>query len=151
MKRCVNKTWWLSRLFALAVASTVAAAQPPASSQEFVVELPAGIAAARSVVLVLNDVRLPKSAAVVLRARLAESTPEVPLGSLGVMAESKSAEGMKTHAALRLDITKPLLRWWQDHPDASNVRIRVVPYAGKDPLTSLDWSAASAALTLDAR
>lgn len=147
----MNKTWRAALLFALAVASDVAAAHPHASSQEFVVELPAGMVTARSVVLVLNEVRLPKNAAVVLRARLAEGAAERPLGSIGVMAESKDAEGMKTYAALRIDITKPLLRWRQDHPYAITVRIRVVPYAGKDPLADLDWSAASAALTLNAR
>ena len=72
---------------------------------------------------------------------------EVALGSIGVLAESKDAAGTAVHAALRIDVTKALKRWRQDHPDVSAMRIRVVPYAGKEPLASLEWSAASAGLT----
>ena len=131
--------------------SNVASAHPQANSKEFVLALPPEFAAAHSVVLVLNNVRLPKSAAVVLRARLAEGEAEIPLGSIGVLAESKDAQGTATHAALRIDITKTLLRWRQEHPYASAVRIRVVPYAGKEALPDLEWSAASASLTLGTR
>jgi hypothetical protein len=105
------------------------------------------------VVLVLSDVRLPRNAAVVLGAKVVESAvvesaaAEVALGSIGVLAESKDAEGTAVHAALRIDVTKTLKRWRQDHPGASTMRIRVVPYAGKEPLASLEWSAASAGLT----
>ena len=121
------------------------------SSKEFVLELPQGIDAAHSVVLVLSDVQLPRNTAVVLRARLAESTPEVPLGSIGLLAESKDAEGSARHAALRIDVTSTLKRWRRDHPGVGTVRIRVAPYAGSEPLAGLEWSAASANLTLSER
>ena len=144
VKRFVNKAWCL-----LLVATLVLPAMA-GSSKEFVLELPQGIDTARSVVLVLSDVRLPRNAAVVLRASrvFAESAAaEVALGSIGVLAESKDAAGTAVHAALRIDVTKTLKRWRQDHPGVSAMRIRVVPYAGKEPLASLDWSAASAGLT----
>lgn len=143
VKRCVNKACCL-----LLVATLVLPAAMAGSSKEFVVELPPGIDTAHSVVLVLSDVRLPRNAAVVLRARLVESAAaEVTLGSIGVLAESKDAAGTSVHAALRIDVTKTLKRWRQDHPGVSTMRILVVPYAGKEPLASLEWSAASAGLT----
>ena len=142
VKRFANEAWCL-----LLVATLVLPAMA-GSSKEFVLELPQGIDTARSVVLVLSDVRLPRNAAVVLRARVADSAAaEVALGSIGVMAESKDAQGTAVHAALRIDVTKTLKRWRQDHPGVSTMRIRVVPYAGKEPLVSLEWSAASAGLT----
>ena len=142
VKRCANKAWGL-----LLAASLVLPAMA-GSSREFVLELPQGIDTAHSVVLVLSDVRLPRNAAVVLRVRVAESgAAEVPLGSIGLLAESKDAEGTAVHAALRIDVTKTLKRWRQDHPGVSAMRIRVVPYAGKEPLASLEWSAATASLT----
>ena len=157
----MNKTWWAPLAIGFGMASAVACATsvdtaPPTNSREFVLTLPPEIDAGGSVLLVLKDVRLPKSAAVVLRARLVESsaeTPgaEIPLGSIGVMAESKDAEGTATHAVLRIDITQPLLRWRQEHAGATTVRIRVAPFAGKEPIADLEWSAASAALTLNAR
>jgi len=141
VKRFANEAWFL-----LLVATLVLPAMA-GSSREFVLELPQGIDTARSVVLVLSDVRLPRNAAVVLRVRVADSADaEVALGSIGVLAESKDAEGTAVHAALRIDVTKTLKRWRKDHPGVNAMRIRVVPYAGKEPLASLEWSAASADL-----
>ena len=119
------------------------------SSREFQLALPAGIDTARGVVLVLTEVRLPRNLAAVLRARVADSaTTEIPLGSIGLLAESKTAEGTAFHATLRIDVTKALKRWRQDHPDVREIRIRVAPYAGAKPLPDLEWSTASAALAL---
>ena len=141
VKRFANEAWCL-----LLVATLVLPAMA-GSSKEFVLDLPQGIDTASSVVLVLSDVRLPRNAAVVLRVRVAESgAAEVALGSIGVLAESKDAEGTAVHAALRIDVTKTLKRWRKDHPGVNAMRIRVVPYAGKEPLASLEWSAASAGL-----
>ena len=114
-------------------------------------EVPVGINSARSVFLVLSDVRLPRMAAVVLRARLvenAEDTHELPLGSVGLLAESKDADGVAEHDVVRIEISKKLKRWRQEHPDIQTLRIRVVPYAGPNPLPQLDWSVSSARLSL---
>jgi len=131
--------------------SPLVGAENRGSSKEFVLELPEGLEAARRVALVLSNVRLPRKAAVVLRARVAESAADVPLGSIGVLAESKDAEGTKVHATLRIDVTKALKRWRQDHTGHSAIKIRVVPYAGKDPLAHLEWAIESAGLTLENR
>jgi len=132
--------------------SPLVGAEDRASSKEFVLELPEGLEAARSVALVLSNVRLPRKAAVVLRARVAESGgAEVPLGSIGVLAESKDAEGTAVHAALRIDVTRALKRWRQDHPGHSAMKIRLVPYAGREPLANLEWAIESAGLTLENR
>ena len=119
------------------------------SSREFLLALPAGIDTARSVVLVLSEVRLPRNAAVVLRARVADrNTAEIPLGSIGLLAESKTAEGTTLHATLRIDVTKALKRWRQDHPGVGEIHVRVIPYAGAAPLPDLEWSIGSATLAI---
>ena len=131
--------------------SPLVGAEDRGSSKEFVLELPEGLEAARSVVLVLSDVRLPRKAAVVLRARVAESAAEVALGSIGVLAESKDAEGTAVHAALRIDVTKALKRWRQDHPGHSAIKHPRGPVRGQRTACHLEWSIASAGLTLEHR
>ena len=122
------------------------------SSKEFEVEIPVGVDSARSVILELSDVGLPRMASVVLRARSLESVAgtvtELPLGSIGLLAESKNAEGVIHHDVVRIEVTKRLKRWRQDHPGISTLRIRVVPFAGADPIPHLKWSVASAQLSL---
>lgn len=122
------------------------------SAKDFEVEMPVGVDSARSVFLELSDVQLPGSASVVLRARSLESVAgtvtELPLGSIGLLAESRNAEGVTHHAVVRIEVTKRLKRWRQDHPGISVIRIRVVPFAGADPMPHLKWSAASAQLSL---
>ena len=134
------------------VAAPVFASDAVGSSKEFEVEIPVGVDSARSVILELSDVQLPRMASVVLRARSLESVAgtvtELPLGSIGLLAESKNAEGVTRHAVVRIEVTKRLKRWRQDHPGIGTLRIRVVPYAGADPMPQLKWSAASAQLTL---
>jgi hypothetical protein len=150
----VNKSWWA--LLAVAVAMTsVMAGLPPVgaenegSAKEFELALPEGIEGARRVVLELSEVRLPRKAAVVFRVRAVDEVgEELPLGSVGLMAESNHAEGTATHAVLRIDVTNTLKRWRQDHPAVGAMRIRVVPYAGTKPLEDLEWSTASAVLAL---
>jgi hypothetical protein len=116
-------------------------AEPVGSAKEFVLELPEGIETARRVVLQLSEVRLPQNAAVVFRARaIDEDGTEVPLGSVGLLAESNDAESTALHGALRIDVTKAMKRWRQAHPEVAATRIRVVPYAGLEPLTKLEWS-----------
>ena len=152
----MNRTAWLPRLLALSLAATPAlasesASTPAASAKEFVVEVPVGIDSARSVFLVLSDVRLPRMAAVVLRARLIEDpadTAELPLGSVGLLAESKDADGVAEHDFVRIEVSKRLKRWRQEHRDVGTIRIRVVPYVGASPLPQLEWSVASARLSL---
>lgn len=118
-------------------------------SREYLLALPAGIDTAHRVTLVLSEVRLPRNAAVVLRARTADSAAtEISLGSIGLLAQSKTAEGTVLHAALRIDVTKALKRWRQNHPGVREINVRVVPYAGVTPLPDLEWSADSAALAL---
>lgn len=122
------------------------------SSKEFEVEIPVGVDSARSVILELSDVQIPRMASVVLRARSVESVAgtviELPLGSIGLLAESRNAEGVTHHAVVRIEVTKRLKRWRQDHPGVSTLRVRVVPFAGADPMPNLKWSAASAQLSL---
>jgi hypothetical protein len=134
------------------VAVPVIASDAVESSKEFDVEIPVGLDSARSVILELSDVQLPRMASVVLRARSLESVAgtvtELPLGSIGLLAESKNAEGVIRHAVVRIEVTKRLKRWRQDHPGVSTLRIRVVPFAGADPMPQLKWSAASARLSL---
>jgi len=151
----VNKSWWQPLLLALGLGLPALASEraqgPAGSAKEFVVEVPVGIDSARSVFLVLSDVRLPRMAAVVLRVRLVENsadTSELPLGSVGLLAESKDAEGVAQHDTVRIEVSKKLKRWRQEHPDVNPVRIRVVPYAGAKPFTDLQWSAVSARLSL---
>jgi hypothetical protein len=131
----------------LLIVGTAIAAAPQGSSKEFVLALPEGIGAARRVVVELSDVRLPRKAAVVFRARAIDADgAEVPLGSVGLLAESSDAEGAALHAAIRIDVTKALKRWRLAHPDDGTARIRVVPYAGAEPLATLEWTAGAAAL-----
>jgi len=149
----VNSRWGLSLAAGLAlIALPVAASDAVESSKEFEVEMPVGVDLARSVILELSDVQLPRMASVVLRVRSLESVAgtvtELPLGSIGLLAESRSAEGVTHHPVVRIEITKRLKRWRQDHPGISTLRIRVVPFAGADPLPTLKWSAASARLSL---
>src|SRR6478736_1809888 len=123
------------------VAMPIVASEPVESSKEFEVEIPVGIDSARSVFLVLSDVQLPKMAAVVLRARLVESSKggetEVPLGSLGLLADSKDAEGIAEHDVIRIEVSKKLKRWRAEHPDVKTLRVRVIPFAGANPLPTL--------------
>jgi len=134
------------------VAMPVAGSDAADSSKEFEVEMPVGVDSARSVFLELSDVELPRMASVVLRARSLESVAgtvtELPLGSIGLLAESRNAEGVTRHDVVRIEVTKRLKRWRQDHPGIGTLRIRVVPFAGADPLPTLKWSAASARLSL---
>ena len=134
------------------VAMPAAASDAVDSSKEFEVEIPVGVDSARSVFLELSDVRLPRMASVVLRARSLESVAgtvtELPLGSIGLLAESRNAQGVTHHDIVRIEVSKRLKRWRQDHPGTSTLRIRVVPFAGADPLPTLKWSAASARLSL---
>ena len=122
------------------------------SSKEFEVEIPVGVDSARSVILELSDVQIPRMASVVLRARSVESVAgtviELPLGSIGLLAESRNAEGVTHHAVVRIEVTKRLKRWRQDHPGVSTLRVRVVPFAGADPMPNLKWSVATAQLSL---
>ena len=135
---------------ALAMAgSPSVGAEDPGSVKEFELTLPESIEGARRVVLELSEVRLPRNKAAVFRARaIDENGAEVPLGSVGLLAESNDAEGTVLHPALRIDITKALKRWCQGHPGVSAVRIRVAPYAGKEPLADLEWSASAADVKL---
>ncbi|HYJ41784.1 MAG TPA: hypothetical protein VEW08_13410 [Steroidobacteraceae bacterium] len=158
----MNKFWWVSLSVALGlVAMSALGAEPvessPGSTKEFVVAMPPDIGSARSVILVLSDVRLPRMAAVVLRARLVETKAVkggadivalLPLGSVGLLAESANAQGVTHHSVVRIEVTKKLKRWRQDHPGVSSLNIRVIPFAGADPLPHLEWSAASARLSL---
>ena len=117
------------------------------SAKEFVLVIPEEIESARRLVLELREVRLPRKAAVVFRARaIDEGGAEVPLGSVGLLAESSDAEGTALHAALRIEVTKALKRWRQSHPGVSDIRVRVVPYAGGAPLADLEWSVEAAHL-----
>jgi len=146
VKRWVNRTG--RALLAAGISMSCALA---GGSRDYRLALPDGIDTARSVALVLSEVRLPRKTAVVLRARMLETVAdgthsEIPLGSIGLLAESKNAEGTALRAALRIDVTKALKRWRQDHPGVREIRIRVVPYAGATPLPDLEWSAGSAAL-----
>ena len=144
VKRFANKARWAL----LAVLTTSAAIAGSGSAKEFVLELPQGIDAARRVVLEMSEVRLPRKAAVIFRARAIEDGGlEVPLGSLGLLAESSDADGIALHPALRIDITRALKRWRLAHPEASAARIRVVPYAGDVPL-NLEWSTTAAAVKI---
>src|SRR6187549_57501 len=105
VKRFANNARWVL----LAVLTVTAAIAGSGSSKEFVLELPQGIDAAHRVVLELSEVRLPRKAAVIFRARaIEEGSAEVSLGSVGLLAESNDAEGMALHAALRIDVTKAL-------------------------------------------
>jgi len=145
--------WSLAVAAGLAlVAMPVVASDAVESAKEFEVEIPVGVDSARSVILELGDVQLPRMTSVVLRARSLESVAgtvtELPLGSIGLLAESKSAQGVTRHPVVRIEVTKRLKRWRQDHPGISTLRIRVVPYAGADPMPNLKWSAASAQLSL---
>jgi hypothetical protein len=143
----VNKVGWA--LLVATLAATVAMAGSADSSKEFVVVLPDEIEGARRVVLELSDVRLPKKAAVVFRARaIDEDGSEVPLGSVGMLAQSNDAEGTLLHPTVRIDVTKALKRWQQHHLGVSAVRIRVVPYAGAEAMVNLEWSVESADLVL---
>jgi hypothetical protein len=144
VKRFANKARW-----ALLAALTInAALAGSGSSQEFVLELPQGIDAARRVVIELSNLRLPRKAAVIFRARaIEESGAEVALGSVGLLAESGNAEGTALHATLRIDVTRALKRWRLAHPEVGAVRIRVVPYAGEVPL-DLEWSTTAAAVNI---
>jgi hypothetical protein len=127
-------------------ASPLVAAEPAESMKEFVLELPADIETARRVVLELSDVKLPKNAAVVFRARAVdENGAEVPLGSVGLLAQSNEAEGTAFHSTLRIDVTKALKRWRLAHPEVSAMRVRVAPFAGAEPLTIV-WSTTAASL-----
>jgi len=150
VKRCVNKSWWVPLAVACAViGSPLVRAENQGSSKEFVLALPEGIEAARRVVLELTEVRLPRNRAAVFRARaIEEGGAEVPLGSVGLLAESSDAEGIALHGTVRIDVTKALKRWRQNHPGVSATRIRVAPYAGKELLANLEWSVVSAGLTL---
>jgi hypothetical protein len=146
----VNKAWWFALVTALVVTS-VAAGSPPVGAEnqgsvkEFELALPEGIEDARRVVLELSEVRLPRNRAVVFRARaIDENGAEAPLGSVGMLAESNEAEGTVLYPSLRIDITKALKRWCQGHPGVTALRIRVVPYAGKEVLATLEWSAGAA-------
>lgn len=134
------------------IAMPLAASDAVESAKEFEVEIPVGVESARSVFLVLNDVQLPKMASVVLRARSVEvvagTETELPLGSIGLLAESRNAEGLAIHAVVRIEVTKRFKRWREDHPRISMLRIRVVPFAGAEPMPQLEWSAASARLSL---
>jgi hypothetical protein len=130
-----------------AIAMTCAMAGPVMNSKDFELPLPPGIEAARRVVIELSDVRLPRNAAVVFRARVIEEDgAEVALGSVGFLAESNEAQGTVLHPAMRIDVTKALKRWCQAHPEMVAVRVRVAPFAGKEPLADLEWSAGSAEL-----
>ncbi len=146
----MNKAWWLPLAVALAVAaSSPAGAEDQGSVKEFELTLPEGIEGARRVVLEMSEVRLPRNKAAVFRARaIDEDGAEVPLGSVGLLAESNEAEGTVLHPALRIDITKALKRWCQGHPGVSAMRMRVVPYAGKEPLADLEWSTEGADVKL---
>ena len=144
VKRFANKARWAL----LAVLAINAAIAGSGSSKEFVLELPEGIDAARRVVLELSEVRLPRKAAVIFRARaIEEGGAEVSLGSVGLLAESSDAEGMALHTALRIDVSRAIKRWRLAHPEASTVRIRVVPFAGGTPL-DLEWSTTAAAVKI---
>lgn len=150
----MNKSWWLLPAAALVVTGVMAGSPPVGAAdqgpvKEFVLALPEGIEGARRVVFELSDVRLPRNKAAVFRARaIDENGADVPLGSVGMLAESNDAEGTVLHPALRIDITKALKRWCQDHPGVSAMRIRVVPYAGKEPLATFEWSAGAADVKL---
>jgi hypothetical protein len=133
----------------------VMAGSPPVGAEdqgpvkEFVLALPEGIEGARRVVLELSDARLPRNRGAVFRARaIDENGAEVPLGSVGMLADSNDAEGTVLHPALRIDVTSALKRWCQEHPGVSAMRIRVVPYAGKEPLANFEWSVGAANLKL---
>jgi hypothetical protein len=142
----VNSARWLWLAVALA---GIASAGPEGSSKEFVLELPPGIETAHRVVLELREVRLPRNKAAVFRARaIEEGGAEVPLGSVGMLAESGDAEGTALHGALRIEVTSALKRWRHAHPDAGTLRIRVAPYAGKEPLADLEWSTETASLKI---
>lgn len=133
------------------VATPTIASEPAESAKEFELELPVGIDSARVVFLELSDVALPRSASVVLRARSLESVggtvTELPLGSIGLLAESRNAEGVIHRDVVRIEVTKRLERWRRHHPGVSTLRVRVVPFAGADPLPKLEWSVASARLS----
>jgi hypothetical protein len=49
---------------------------------------------------------------------------------------------------VRIEITKRLRLWREDHLDIGTLRIRVVPYAGVNPLPALKWSVGAARLSV---
>ncbi|HKU14246.1 MAG TPA: hypothetical protein VJQ52_07600 [Steroidobacteraceae bacterium] len=119
-------------------------ANPSDVVKEFTLQLPADIVSAGSVRLVLKGVSVPRNTPVVLRARALE--PEVALGSAGLVAESPAAAGPAVHSQVKIDITHALRRWQQKNRDATQLKVRIVPYAGLEPIPQLEWSVESAQL-----
>ena len=84
------------------------------------VEVPAASTRRAACSLVLSDVRLPRMVAVVLRAGWWKA-PRTPTNCRwarsACIAESKDAEGVAEHDVVRIEVTKKLKRWRQEHPD----------------------------------
>jgi hypothetical protein len=125
---------------AVALSGTVCAAQGPAL--RFSPALPEGWREQAQVMLVLQDVTVPRNAAATLRVYALEQDGRHLLGSYGLPAESPDAPGSATHTRLPVPVTATLRKWKNAPASGEKIQILVEPVDAKGrPLKAYDWKA----------
>jgi hypothetical protein len=108
----------------LAAACGLGAAEPARGL--FKTPVPRDWRTAERLMLVLNDVAVPKNRPVVLQVHATDKErDEALLGSYGIPGESETSSGQWTFEALRINVTGPLRRWLQAGPSSETVALRV--------------------------
>jgi len=128
-------------LFALSLAVLMGPGPGAKEVETFSVDLPANIAEAATVMLYLQDLRLPRNQPAVVRVwAVDENGSEALLGSYGVLADSTEASGMRTVPNVPIEITRNLKDWVSKHRQEKKLTLRVRPMDGKGkPLAHIEW------------
>jgi hypothetical protein len=129
-------------LFALLLAVLVGPGLDAKEVETFSVDLPPNIAEAASVLLYLQDLRLPKNQPAVVRVWAVDekNVSEALLGSYGVLADSAEASGMRTVPSVPIEITRNLKDWLSKHREAQKLTLRVRPVDGRGKsLGHIEW------------
>jgi hypothetical protein len=125
---------------AVALSGTVCTAQGPAL--RFSPGLPEGWRQQAQVMLVLQDVTVPRNAAATLRVYAVEPDSRHLLGSYGLLAESPDAQGSATHKRLLVPVTATLRKWKGAPAGGQKIQILVEPVDARGrPLRAYDWKA----------
>jgi len=131
----------IGAIVAAALGATVCATAQ-SSARHFSPALPEGWRLQSQVMLVLNDVTLPRNTPATLRVYAVEQDRRHLLGSYGLPAEAPDAQGTITHARLLVPVTGALRRWKNAPAGGQPIEIVVEPVDSKGrPLRDVEWKA----------
>src|SRR4051812_46537775 len=107
-------------------------------ARTFDLDLPTGWKDAKDLVLVLQSLEVPADKGVVFRLYPGRETGGTTLGSVAVLAKSRTAKGTQQLETVKMNLTDEFRRW-AEKQNGSSLSIMLVPYAGLRKAPEFDW------------